>query len=471
MFKNKNEDYNTEYKLELPQKEITLKKEICAFLNSDGGEIFLGVDDNGKVAEDKTHLYKKWEATISNWIANGFKPEVTHLIKLYPNEKPFRIEVLKGDNKPYCVKDGNEFDFSKVFIRVSSTTRKAGLEELRNMICKVSEAKDTSTSSVQNLTFKYLKSKLKEVNLNFDEQKLKLKNTNNLYNKSALLLSDQNIFETKYLIYEGNNSIALKSKVFSGSILKQIDECLSFFKMNNVKGMTFDGSAQRKEWDVFSDVAFRETIINAFVHRNWEIDTYIKIEQTAKGIKVISPGGIYKININDLNAGNTSTRNKILSFIFTKLKLREDYGTGLINIFNSYSDYEERPQFDYAENTFVVYLPARTLKTSTQSNAEEEVKVKLLDHLSDLSISKQSASKELISRQNQQEVILTNRQELILGLISRGESITTTEMAQKLKISVATIKRELDYLKEKQLISFVGSRKSGQWVLLKDDAK
>lgn len=75
------EDYKIEYKLEIPKKTNDLKAEIVSFLNSGGGTILLGVDDNGKLINEKIKEYKKWEETLSNWIINAFEPNVNHLIK------------------------------------------------------------------------------------------------------------------------------------------------------------------------------------------------------------------------------------------------------------------------------------------------------------------------------------------------------------------------------------------------------
>ena len=51
------EDYNVEYKIDIPEKHNKLKAEIVAFLNSRGGEIYLGVNDAGIV--DKTLISEK----------------------------------------------------------------------------------------------------------------------------------------------------------------------------------------------------------------------------------------------------------------------------------------------------------------------------------------------------------------------------------------------------------------------------
>ena len=48
---------------------------------------------------------KEWEEILSNWICNAFEPNVSKLITIYPDEKPFRIKIKKGDTKPYYYKD------------------------------------------------------------------------------------------------------------------------------------------------------------------------------------------------------------------------------------------------------------------------------------------------------------------------------------------------------------------------------
>ena len=100
------ENYNIEYKREIPKKMNLLKAEIVSFLNSEGGEIYLGVDDNGNIIDEIIEKNKKkWEEILSNWICNAFEPNVSKLITIYPDEKPFRIKIKKGDTKPYYYKD------------------------------------------------------------------------------------------------------------------------------------------------------------------------------------------------------------------------------------------------------------------------------------------------------------------------------------------------------------------------------
>lgn len=58
------ENNKLEYKSDIPQKSNQLKAEIVSFLNSQGGTIILGVDDNGNKienVENKIYITKKKE--------------------------------------------------------------------------------------------------------------------------------------------------------------------------------------------------------------------------------------------------------------------------------------------------------------------------------------------------------------------------------------------------------------------------
>lgn len=60
---------------------------------------------------------------------------------------------------------------------------------------------------------------------------------------------------------------------------------------------------------------------------------------------------------------------------------------------------------------------------------------------------------------------ITERQRLILDIISQNNAITTTGLTQKVGVSQRTLMRELSFLQENGMLSREGGRKDGYWVI------
>ena len=83
----------------------SIKKEIVAFANTDGGKLFVGVADNGEVVglDDADEVSLK----ISNMVRDSIKPDVTmflhHKTLDQNNMKVLEIEVQRGTDRPYYI--------------------------------------------------------------------------------------------------------------------------------------------------------------------------------------------------------------------------------------------------------------------------------------------------------------------------------------------------------------------------------
>lgn len=94
------EDSNTEFK-EVYVNDV--KKEVVAFTNTDGGTIYIGISDDGKVV-GLDHLDSVM-TQASNALKDGIKPDVMPFVKISSVElegkNVVKIEVATGMNKPY----------------------------------------------------------------------------------------------------------------------------------------------------------------------------------------------------------------------------------------------------------------------------------------------------------------------------------------------------------------------------------
>ena len=63
---------------------------------------------------------------------------------------------------------------------------------------------------------------------------------------------------------------------------------------------------------------------------------------------------------------------------------------------------------------------------------------------------------------------VNERQQAILSAMKQNPSITREDLANRLNVSLATLKRELTSLRKKGCIARNGSDKNGQWLILKN---
>ena len=118
------EDSRNEFKIKLPDD---LEETVIGFLNSkDGGNIYIGVDDNGKIIGLKNNL-DLLQRKIKDLIISNIEPSVLGLFDIEvleeDNKKYIHITVARGTERPYHIK-GMGMTPDSCFIRVGSSNEK-----------------------------------------------------------------------------------------------------------------------------------------------------------------------------------------------------------------------------------------------------------------------------------------------------------------------------------------------------------
>ena len=178
----KDENITIEYKREFKDEIIN---EIIAFLNTNGGIIYVGINDDKSVNKAFLNASKKEiELKLSNWIETIISPSVFGLVNYKFTETGVLIvNVLEGHKKPYYLKGKGPKPVG-VYKRIGSTTRKASEEEIMIMLLDSRNyVYENEISENQKLTFKYLITGFKEKNISFTKR-----------NQMSLGLIDQNGF-------------------------------------------------------------------------------------------------------------------------------------------------------------------------------------------------------------------------------------------------------------------------------------
>ena len=353
------EDERTELKRELIDE---VKSEIIAFLNSDGGTIYVGVDDDGSIVGIKDDASKdKVDLKLGNWIQEAFFPKPSGLIQYYFNsDDVLVINISKGINKPYYLREKGPKP-SGVYIRVGRSKRKANDDEILRMIMEShSYSYEDDISDEQDLTFKSFERTLEENDINLTPRLMHtmgLKAKSGEYTNLAYLLSDQSEIVVKVAEYDSEMNFKIK-KSFKGSlvnVLKNVEEQVE--RLNDLRVVIDGSSFKRIETKSYPGASIREMVLNAICHANYFIRSNIKIEFFPDKAKITSPGGIFNASMDDIMNGVQTYRNPRLVHVFDKLGMIENFGTGIPRTMESYKNYGVKPEFKATENFFFVTLP------------------------------------------------------------------------------------------------------------------
>ena len=345
-------------------------KEVIAFVNTDGGIIYIGIDDQGNLTgiDDVDETYTR----LTNGIRDAIQPDVTMFIRYILQEnKVIRIEVGEGSYKPYYLKSKG-LKPTGVYVRQGASSVQASSEQIRRMI-KESDGDifEEMRTIQQDLTFDQAEVAFDRYNMEFTEDKyiaLGLRNIHNdQYTNLALILSDQCQHTTKIAVFGDDANTTFKdAKEFGGSIFKQLDDSYAYLSLCNRTSATFRG-LERIEKSDYPEEALRESLLNALVHRDYSYSGSIIINVNDVCMEFISIGGLLPgLSADDIRSGISQPRNRNLAEIFHRLKLIESYGTGIRKIFNLYKDCAVQPCIEVTPNTFKLTLP--NMNAATEEN-------------------------------------------------------------------------------------------------------
>jgi ATP-dependent DNA helicase RecG len=112
----------------------------------------------------------------------------------------------------------------------------------------------------------------------------------------------------------------------------------NFFHGRLFKSYTIKGLRRIEKLEI-PEIAIREVLINALVHRNYTINAPIKIAIYDDRLEFFSPGLFPgPLNIENLEQGLTYIRNIVITEIFREAGVIEKLGSGFKSLFSSYRD-------------------------------------------------------------------------------------------------------------------------------------
>lgn len=340
-----------------------IKKEIIAFANCEGGMVYVGVADDGKVLGVENA--DECALQISNMVRDAVKPDVTMFIHYETLECDGKavvaVNIQRGTNRPYYLaKKGLRPE--GVYVRQGYSSVPATDTAIRQMIKETDgDSFENMRSINQALTFEATKKEFEKRNVVFGQpqmQTLKIVSADGIYTNLGLLLSEQCPHTIKVAVFEGINQNVFKDRrEFSGSLMQQLNEVYDYIDFHNQTHATFRKLLRIDTRD-YPEVAVREALLNTLVHRDYSFRASTLISIYDDRIEFVSIGGLLPgLELDDLMMGVSVCRNPHLANVFYRLQLIEAYGTGMKKIMGAYANALVQPKIKTTNNAFKIILP------------------------------------------------------------------------------------------------------------------
>ena len=310
---------------------------------------------------------------------------------------------------------------------------------------------ENTPSDYQELTFEklliYYGAKGLKLNQDTFKKNLSFYTEDGKYNILAPLLSDNSHIPIRVAIFSGptkaDNMYSVR-EFGNQCLLYSLDEVLRYGDvLNIIQADERERVVERKEVPLFENDAFREAVINAFVHNKWVSGNEPMITVFSDRIEILSRGSLApEQTIEGFFAGESVPVNKKLSEILLQLHISEKTGRGVPKITQRYG----KEAYEFRENSIVVTIPFSWINVMS-----DKVGDKRSDKVGDKNT----------------ESFLNHTQTRILAEIRNNPNITKPRLAEILKLGKTTIDKGIAVLKKHGYIERVGSNKSGYWKVLR----
>ncbi|HKH48053.1 MAG TPA: ATP-binding protein [Thermoanaerobaculia bacterium] len=345
------ENEQTELKL-WPGFPKKVAEAICAFANSDGGLLVLGVDDAGEIRgvdEDPEVVQEK----LTSFLQTGLNAPVQARLgrELVGDSWVHWVEVRRSRG-PEPFRYG-----SRIYVRrgrASVEPSSAELQELFNVFGFVlTEEQIVPGTTPSDLDIEVFETFLRRLGLDLEEDP-RLDRLDDLRNRGVVALDDSTPRLTLYgllcfgrqpqsfpatrsawvqlVAYAGTDraSEAILSGEAKGRVDEQVERSLGWIKALGVREEY--GPIERTDRPLVPLRALREAVVNAVVHRDYAVlGSKVLVEVFRDRIDITSPGVLpnHMTVASALAGGHPRTRNELIANYMMARGLMEVRGRGL----------------------------------------------------------------------------------------------------------------------------------------------
>ena len=357
------EDSTHQFKADIHNPE-SLAAEMVALANANGGTIYLGVDDDGKIIGLTFDDVIRLNNMISNVASQLVRSPLIVQTENVPvaNERiVICLHIPEGIDKPYFDKNG------VIWFKSGSDKRRINSKEELRRIFQMSKqffadeietnatVEDIDKHTLENFLRQAYATTYPENNSDLERllKNMHLVGNNGNLNFACVLMFAKHPqwilpqFGFKAMYCFGNDlatSQYLDSEDFDGSLQLIYKQALAFIMRNIRKRQK--GSVNEPGVPEIPPGVFEELLVNAIVHRDYFINAPIRLLVFDNRIEIISPGHLpNNLTVANILTGNTNIRNPILvSYVAKGLLPYKGLGSGILRAKNLY------PEIDFIDD-------------------------------------------------------------------------------------------------------------------------
>lgn len=436
---------------------------VVAFANTEGGDLYLGVEDSGEVTG--RHEAHKDFSRLAAFIANKTIPPIPVRVEEIEDVLPvIKIHVPKSRS----IVASSVGKIQRRQIKMDGTPENVAMYpyEISTRLSELSLL-DYSAQPVPNAVYEDLdpveREHLRNILRAYNGEKNLLELDNEALDKALQIVATVNgqliptfagmlligkkeklreyvpTAEAAYMALKGTEITANES--FYVPMLTAIERVFDFLEARNFE-QEMEAGLFRISIPDFDKRAMREAVVNAFVHRDYTRLGRVLVRLDDDGLSISNPGGFIEgVTIDNILTAEPHGRNPVLADALKRIGLAERSGRGVDRIFEGSLLYG-RPLPDYSEtsSTTVKLLIPRGLpdKKFIQMVAEEQQRTGSLMPVNTL---------------------------LILNALKQGRRMSLHDIAEATKVPESKARATAERMTESGLLEAVGNGKGRAYIL------
>ena len=350
-----------------------LFEDVVAFANTEGGDLYLGVEDDGTITG--VHPEHANPVTLGAYIANNTVPPISTRCEIVEEEKPvLRITVPKSYGGIVATRSGKilrrrmKIDHTPENVPMYPTEIATRLSDLRLLDYSTMIVLEGSLADIDPLELERLRRIVLAYNgdkalLELDDRELlkalgfTREQNGTIYPTIAGILMVGKVSSIEKFVPTGISSFQVLegtsvrvNEDYTLPVLAAIEKIVAHTEVWNPE-QELEMGLFRMPAPEFDKRALREAIVNAFCHRDYSIMGRVRVAITDEGLTIANPGGFIEgVTIQNLLTAEPHGRNQLLADALKRVGLAEKTGRGIDRIYEGSLIYGRRLP-DYSNST------------------------------------------------------------------------------------------------------------------------